>query len=326
MPYQSHGYTVEDAIARSEVIYEVDFSEWGGYDPALPFAMPQVGMQYPPPGQRGLPASLAGVSIGPRSEVDRCWLSWDRQKPLNRPNAEAVTAGFISPSRIVTADAPLWFPQRGRLGQIDSAAQSIEEALQMGLLYAFPFASADSEDGSLDADTRAGGTTVAPTTWLDQFGAVQTESSTTGITGNNAIPRLQLILHLRSLTSLVPTKRAPLVKTGAYLNPAGTKKILAIAPIFGRKHVSVQAVSSVFGGPGATAPTNFYVGLIRGTHRTQSLATGPVFEVNAGTALAAAVNVPVSFTLSNPAADWVVLWGDSGMVASQGGFTIVAND
>jgi hypothetical protein len=327
MTYQSHGYTLDDAIARSEEIYEVDFNNWGIYDPSVPFTMPQIGMQFPPPGQRGLPASLAGISIGPRSEVDRVWVSWDRQKPLNRPTSEAEAADFISPSRIVTVDAPLLFQQRGRDGQIDPAAQSINEALQKGLLYAFPFATSDSENGSTGADAPPGGTTVSPASWLNQFGVVQTESPFSGIIGNGGIPRLQLILHLRPLAFAPPAKRGPLVRNSAWLNPSGTRQLNMVVPIFGRKHVDIQMVSSAFGAGGPAAVTDFYVGLIRGTRRTLSLASAPVFETNVFTSLATPVDKPVTFSISNPNADWLMFWTDpAGLAPSNGGVTVVAID
>jgi hypothetical protein len=151
------------------------------------------------------------------------------------------------------------------------------------------------------------------------------ESFSTGIVGNGAIPKLQLILHLRPPAFAPPTKRAALVDTGQWLNPFGNRRIFAIVPIFGRKHVCAQMVSSMFGSPGATSACDFYVGLIRGTRRTLALASTPVFEVNAGTALATPVGTPVSFSIDNPCADWLVLWADPAITAS-GGYTVIATD
>ena len=79
MAYDSESFEISDALATSQDVYEAQFPDWGVRTVVAGLQAVNPNFQFPPPGVKGLP-TIAAIAIGPRSTVDRCWASWDRQK------------------------------------------------------------------------------------------------------------------------------------------------------------------------------------------------------------------------------------------------------
>ena len=343
MTYQSHSFSVEDALARSQDVYEVEFTNWGVRATPIGTAA-DVNLQYPPPGVRAVPASLAAISLGPRSTVDRCWTTWDRQKILTVPASDIQDpSAVISPSRIVTVGAPLLFSQATRVGSLGQnppggPGQSAYEAMQQGLLYVFPWGApidgppaAPSSLNIWATSNRPltgvlGATTTLPSSYISMFGT----NIPFELTNETEKPFLQLLLYLKQPGLSPPTSRGPFLRTGEWGFAGGAGGYVRRVPIFGRKHVRVQFIShNVSGIPSQIV--DYRVGLVRNVNENSVTGgTGqptPVFEVNAGTALAVPKDTPVEFKIDNPCADYLSLHVQNGAIGPAGGaWTVVAED
>jgi hypothetical protein len=323
MTYQSHGFTFEDSIARANEVYEVEFLDWGvrSFPPSL---VPDPNLQFPPPSIRSLVSSVAAVAIGPRSTVDRCWMTWDQQKPLkvapaDTPNPELV----ISAPRIITSVAPLLFTQATRKGQL-GPLQSWQEAMQLGLCYVFPFGPRPNMAGQVASGNAAqagtfGTTTILPATYTTMFG----EDTPFVVTEK---PFLQLVLYPKLPRFSPPTKRASMLRSGFLTLAVDAEGYFARVPIFGRKHVSVQLISHNYAGVPSQI-VDFRIGLVRNVNENPIGAESPVFEVKAAEALAVPKDTPVNFSISNPCADYLTIHVKNGNVGPAGGaWTMVAED
>ncbi len=148
-------------------------------------------------------------------------------------------------------------------------------------------------------------TTILPVHYVDQFGVSRT------IVGTDfEAPFLHLVLNLRAGSALLsPTvKRFPLNRTQkTAVLAANAKTRVAMIPIFGRKNVRVQAVSTA-----TSQICTFWVGLVRNVNESAISGAGsssPVWEVPAGTSAAVpASNIATDFTITNPCADYVTLY------------------
>jgi hypothetical protein len=321
MPYRSHEFSIEDAIASSQQTYDVDFEGWGWRDPAL---SPDENMRFPPPGKAAIPTTLSAISIGPKSTVDRCWVSWDRQKNLTIPNDLAVD--LTSPVRRLSREAPLLYPQatnRGTLKYIapgDPLNEGTIAAMQRGLLYVFSYA--DGVDAPFH-DGQEGNTTALPAQFNDQFGVVRTWPNGVGVSGFEP-PFLHLVLNLRPGMFSPPVKRFPLNRTKVFsaLIAGGAKQLIAMIPIFGRKNVRVQMTSV-----GTPRICDFYVGLVRNVNESQIGGFSEVREIAAGSALAVPANpIPTGFAIDNPCADYLLLYATTTVGNTSVAYTVTAED
>lgn len=331
MAQDSHTFTFADALARSEDVYEVEFNSWGTRSPFLPPLTADPNLQFPAPGARSLPSSVAVAAIGPRSTVDRCWVTWDRQKTLDVPpivDSSPNPGTVISSPRILSVGAPLLFPQATRNGTL-GPRQSLYDAMQYGLSYVFPYGLPVNNVVNPEASSFApligtfGTTTVLPATYLTMFGVVEPFAVEP--------PFLHLILYPKLPTFSPPTKRAALQRAGVWQFGAGNAGYVARIPIFGRKHVCVQFVSHLQSGvPGQIA--TYTVGLVRNVNESLwttpgTAGTTPVFEVRGGEVINAPANIPVQIVLNNPCADYVTLHITNGVVGpAAGAWTVVAED
>lgn len=229
MTYKSHSFTIEDALATSQATYDLDFTDWGFR------VAPDTNVRFPEGTSRAIPTTLAGISIGPKSTVDRCWVSWDRQKVLAIPN-DSNPDDVTSPPRYLSLGTPLTYAQATVIGSL-GANDGVRNAMQRGLLYVFAYAE------GLDTATHDGvngHTTILPVNYADQFGTSHVFADAGG--GFEA-PFLHLVLNLRPALMAPPTKRFPLNRTSlASVLLANPKTRIALIPIFGRKRVRVQLV------------------------------------------------------------------------------------
>jgi len=326
MPYQSHGFTIEDSIARNEEVYEVEFTRWGTRLGAPGATSPQENLQFPPPGARPIPSSVAVAAIGPRSTVDRCWITWDRQKILNVPPADVVNPDpVISMPRIVTCDAPLLFPQSTKVAPSLPATQSWWDAMQFGTAYVFPWGPKPG------INTLAQGLGATP--HGGKFG------TTTGFyTGQTLVtlsgaeipfapeeePFLQLLLYTKPPLFAPPTRRAAMLRSKVW-SAVDDTDIVAIYPIFGRKRVGISLISHSFSGvPAKTC--DYTIGIIRNVNEDPFFERAPLFEVKAAEALGVPGETGINIQLNNQCADYVVVHISTRANPAGGALTVVAED
>ena len=310
MPFDSQGFEIDDAIATSQAVYEVQFPEWGVRTVPANQTAVNPNFQFPPPGKKAIPSTLAAIAIGPRSTIDRCWVSWDRQKIINSIPAGSETPGFerISKVRPLSVDHPLAFAQATKAGILPSTGSfpvknnDPKEAMQQGLLYVFPKQSGDAN--SLQSEDAAN-TTILPAKYADEAGAIWDLSIVSG--GAFIAPYLELYLYLQPPMLALPTKRFPLVMGGAtQVSSLNAYAPVAHIPIFGRRHIGLT-LRSRRGLPGAVA-TDFRIGLLRCVRENQFAATSPPFEAPGGSALAVPLLQTVNFQLDHPNADYLNIY------------------
>src|SRR5690606_1035346 len=95
--------TIEDAVARGHDVFSVLLDRWGT---ANTDRFPPVLGGRPHP---SFPYSVQGIALGPRSTVDRAWVSWNTQQSqlgiLHVQEAEAML-------HCLTHERPLMFTQQ----------------------------------------------------------------------------------------------------------------------------------------------------------------------------------------------------------------------
>lgn len=326
MPYQSFEFSIDDALATSQAVYEVQFTQWGlRSTPPAPKAV-NPGFQFPPPGARAIPASLAGIAIGPRSTVDRCWVTWDRQKIVSSAASMGGKLNIESRPRPLTVEAPLMFPQGTRQGILPSTADAPilnndpATAMSMGLLYVFPKNAGDADNisGPSQFGTE---TTILPDVYVDALGVNQILGGTNPSLPFFLPPYLELYLYLQPTLSPPPMARAPLMINYQHtLAASATPSCIAQLPIFGRKHVRVQVRN-------LTQVCSYRVGVLRAICENNLAQQSPVFEATAGTAAAVPAGTSTSFNLDRPCADYLTIYADAGLVGpSQVKVTVAAYD
>jgi hypothetical protein len=227
-------WQLTDAIAANHDVYDLLIPNWG---------RPVWTNQYPDPSVttltpagvtvRGLPASLAGISIGPRSTVDRVFTSWSTGKQFN-PSGDGSAAPPLV--RSVSLGAPLTFSQPAdtRVGMTDGTLYS--DAMTYGALIIAADPGAQSQ--------QIGGT-LLPASIINPNAVVNFGGN--GIDGTQSPvitwPLLHLQLYLRAPIVSPPAKRLPqhfnfLPAATTYL--AGAEVPIAMIPTFGRR--SLRAV------------------------------------------------------------------------------------
>lgn len=326
MAYDNYGFTVEDALARSQDVFEADITEWGD-------AVSSTGsVRFPPIGQRGIPASLAAIAIGPRSTIDHAWVTWSREKDLNVPS-ESGPQPLVSSARYLSSEAPLLYTQRAAPGTAtnlplvppaNGVNANERDAMRRGTLYVYPVGPAGSV-GNAPGNAESGGSTILPVEYVDQFNAVRPFSTVAGFEP----PTLQLTLYLKPPAFGPYPKRAALIRNTRFTSgPApAAKHLIALLPIYGRKHVRIQALSSASFGPAPTGVFSLYAGLLRNVNPTalSSLPNAPLFEAPAGAVLANPVGTVAALEISNPNADYLALY-IAAAANVNGAYAVVASD
>lgn len=254
--------SIEEAKKRGYDVYEVLFANWGVTNyPATNFA----DMQFPQPGQPGIPASLAGIAIGPRSHVDRVWVSYD---PLKKRN-EKIPGQPNGLLRVCSLDSPLMFAQAaGAPGVKNDPGAVNDPALTLsdkGQLYIFPMSNRPAGDITFTFPSEQE-TTVLPPNYKDVNGA-------TRVFGPRALgPFLHLYLYLKvPPIALTYTKRAPLQISGQIIIPPqeeGNEIVVAQIPTFGRRAIKVMMRTGI--------EADFRVGALRGISQLPGMYEQPV--------------------------------------------------
>jgi hypothetical protein len=264
--------SIQEAVERGYDVYEVLFANWGVTD--APPSTIFTDMQFPQPGQPGIPASIAGIAIGPRSTVDRVWVSYNPLKKRNQ-NVVGQPNGLL---RVCSVESPLMFAQAaGPPGVRNNPGAPNDPALTLsdkGQLYIFPMANSGfpGPEYSFSFPTQQE-TTVLPPTYIDVNGVSRpfgnfhpNPQASTYMT-----PFLHLYLFLKTPPiPLVYTKRAPLQVQGSIIIPPddpGQEYVVAQVPTFGRKALKI----------GMRGTTGIWrVGALRGINQSNSLFEQPV--------------------------------------------------
>jgi hypothetical protein len=321
MAYDDYGFSIDDALARSQDVFEVDVTEWGDQ------VSTTGSVRFPPIGQRGIPSSLAAIAIGPRSTIDHAWVTWSRDKSVIAATGEGAPQPRLSAARYLSNEAPLLYTQRAAPGTATTTLGSevrdnLRDAMRLGALYVYPVGPS-GPTGNVIGSGGTGGSTLVATQYVDQFNAVRL-FSTGGIGFDYEPPFLQLTLYLKPPAFASAPKRAPLIRTqvtGPGAAPAPVR--IAMLPIYGRKHIRIQALSSaqIAAPPGVFS---LYAGLIRNVNRSP-LNFYPVFEAPAGSVLANPVGTVAALEITNPNADYLALYVNVAAATSIG-YTVVASD
>lgn len=276
MAWISSDITYQDAITRGLPVWEVLYENWGN---AIAGAGSNVA--FPAIGSPSIP-TVYGVSIGPRSTVDRAFVSYDRQK---------VVSSAYPYLRPVSVGAPLLFSQPAAATQpVSSNMAAAPFSASSVAVFNSPLTAASASDGS----------GFQFSTFRNSLGA----TSTFGVGGVGAIlvkPLLHLYFHLKP-DFVPPTQRAPFVST-AQVIVGGARELIASIPVCGRKRVFVTAVIA---GSGCV----FDVGLVQQTGTGAPVAS--VGEVLAGTATTTIANQPVRIVINPADADFVNLYTTAG--------------
>lgn len=303
MPFTPQNLQVEDALATSQDVYEVQFTDWGVRTVPPGQTAINPNFQWPPPGIKAVPASLAAIAIGPRSTVDRCWVTWDRQKltAVIPPGPESAGSMTESRPRPLSVGNPISFAtatKLGILGTVDPPPAKNNDpvtAMHFGLLYAFPKDTGDASQSIVDPNS----TTILPAKYADEAGVIQG----LGLTLNPLIvfetPYLELLLYLQEPKISLPTARFPhFVSASGQVTTLNTFELVAQLPIFGRKHIGL-------GLRNVTHATDYRVGFLRCIRENLPPTTSPPFEVPAGSALAVPAGQAANFSFNNPCADYL---------------------
>jgi len=276
--------SIAEAKSLGYDVYEVLFANWGIQD-GVSFA----DMQFPIPGQPGIPVSLAGIAIGPRSTVDRVWVSYEplkRRNPLvlNQPN---------SLLRMCSVESPLMFAQAaGKPGVKNDPGVENDPALTLsdkGQLYIFPMANKPAgditfafQDGFLQE------TTCPPLTYIDVNGVEQSLRNGLTTPFKFMAPFLHLYLYLKiPPIPIIDTKRAPLLATGQILLPINeqdNEHVIAQIPTYGRKAIKI--------GLRGSAECDFRIAALRAISQDGAMFEQPVDKALAVPALTPTVLSP----------------------------------
>jgi hypothetical protein len=329
MAFDPQGFQLTDAIAQGQDIYEVQFPQWGVRTVAPAPSALNPNFQFPPPGQPGIPPTIAGIAIGPRSTVDRAWVSWNRQKAVSGPSGGVFVGQPTSRTRPISIQHPLMFAQPSGVGLVPTAQpytppatdpnNSPSYAMAQGLLYVWPkepFNALDptlpapgGNSGAATAFTDPQATTIPPGQYYDQAGATRTFGALGGsvtLGGNYYQPYLELYLYLRPPLFAPPTARFPLLIGDVITlnSTGGAYEPIEFIPIFGRKNISVTL---------ACQPAcSFQLGLISCIQENVLGGTLMPLEASGGTAIMPGTGTSV-VNFTNPCADYLVVYAKTTM-------------
>lgn len=336
MPFDPRSFEFPDALATSQDAYAVEFPDWGVRTVAAAAKAINPNFQWPPPGSPAAESSLAVMAIGPRSTVDRCWVTWNRQKIVTAIPSDTPVAVDSRP-RQLSAGSPIVFATGGRPGYLPSVADppilnnDPQTAMHNGWIYAFPKERGDAAivNSSLTPPGFQGtaDTTILPSTYVDETGAITPLASSGFIGTLTILPFLELLLYPQAPRFAPPAQRFPYffdatrdVIVGSGFN------VVAQVPIFGRRHTRVSLRTSTFGGFAGT--TNYRVGVLRNINEGAAALSRPIFEAPVGSAAGVAANQAVDFDLGHLCADYLNVYAQTvgGGVPGRVQVTVAAYD
>lgn len=334
-------FTVEDAVARGHDVFEVVFTDWGISPTNPPVAtIDFTNLQFPQPGQPGLPATLAGLAIGPKSTVDRAWVTYNLGKRANVTDPDTA----YNLIRMVSVESPLVFTQASnpnvRNNPLDNN-DPVKTLTQKGALYVYPFVDRAAggsavqiiNPGSPNALLSSrNDSTVPPLEYRDANGATRALRNSVVPTPTRSTfvsPTLHLYCYLKSPYYYPPTRRAPLQYRGISNVPANDgeladERCIVQIPTFGRRRIVVEAHMDVPAPEAVVGSATFRLGGIPSMGQLENIQ-----EVTLATSSAVAPGVPVLMEFHSPGMDYVNLYVTCAVavVASTGlGYAVTAYD
>lgn len=318
-------FTVEDAIARGHDVFEVIFTNWGVSPNNPPTVLADfANLQYPPPGQPGLPSSLAGIAIGPKSTVDRAWVTFnlgkraDVSQPVNAYNL----------IRMLSVESPLVFTQASnpnlRNNPLDPD-DPVKTLTQKGALYVYPFVDRPNDPapgGSAVQVIQPGvsltprnDSTVLPEQYRDANGVLRDFKNALIPTVFSSVflaPTLHLVCYLKNPYHHPATRRAPLQYRGQAavppnnLDPTPSERRLVSIPTYGRRKISVvMHTAAIVDPPDPTAvgPASLRIGGIFSMGQLEGIQ-----EVTLGLRTNVPPETPILFEVCSPGVDYLNLY------------------
>ncbi len=305
-------FTVQEAAQRGQDVFEVLFESWGAPDLVTPSYR---NLTYPQPGQPGVPISLAGIALGPRSTVDRAWVTFNLQKPPSVLTGEATASDRV---RRLSLGTPLYFTQAGKTGTAPYGStplvpnNAVKQQFGEGLLYVYSsnrFLSPPDAAMAIDGTIRE--TTILCSTYIDAVTGAAVSLGNVDLVGYET-PFLHLYLYLKAPIVPVPAKRFPMQRRGAPILVAGAATHIASLPIYGRKHVRIVSHS--------LQPMTLRAGLLR-----NMAPAGLVVESDRKTTTALA-GIPSEIVYTDPCADYLVLSATVTGADAAAGYSVTAYD
>lgn len=319
------GISLEVAIGRGYDVYDVLINGWGTADTDV-----YPGITLPVT----FPRSVAGVCIGPQSDVDRAWISWNTGLFLPGNTAAQEVAAQTAMFQL-SKDSPLLFTTLGNIGggngtglALNVPATAPTNAMRLGLFTVFPKVPYTDRSSAFVAIEVAQGrqlNTLLPAIVRKPDGTDQVFTDYYPATGlaKTYMPKLHLQFLLKPGLQL-PTKRAPAHYLGSGgVTVPGTEELIMYFPTFGRKSISIIAFSDT-----VAAATDVRIGGFMCTYDTGA----PVmaFEATLDTkTIAMAVGPGTSgstrFQFTNPGVDYIGVYGNNAAGAGVV-FTAVLDD
>ena len=248
------------------------------------------------------PFSPAGVTIGPRSQVDRAFVSWNYQA-----RTPVQTRTMV---RVLSLDAPLLWPQTsGSGGLLSTAADPVIATAQTnGLLYVTPhvFPTGVTEAANPGFGIAEGYmSTLLPEQYLKADGVLSPFYSQAG-DARVQLPILHLQFFLKPSALATPIKRFPYVNAfrDSPLNP-DEEQLMWGWPIYGRKTIGLMVSSSIAG-------TTIRIAALRNINRNYRIQ-----ETTEGQKQTAANDESLRFKFCDLAADYLLLYATAPAGASR---------
>lgn len=307
----SQPLSLKDAIARSADIWDVWVNSWGTRIVPNPptFLGPD---SYPYLDQAGIPDSIAGIAIGPESDVDRVWITFNATKDL------ANVSRTMDLIREVSVNQPLLFTQAAK--QVGSPllwTDSPQQAQQSNQFYVFA-------NVAREGQARVTSTELPVSYLKTDFTTADFNVAPPAINFRLYQPRLQLRFLLRE--GILPTaKRGPALYgalNGESTAITNVEATIVMLPIYGRKSIGIQMRNVLAGS--ANDDITFRVAVLR----TLNYGTVVQEETVGLKTVTADGNgqASTSFSICNPNASYLILYAtaaDNGRIT---GWTVQAED
>lgn len=300
--------TIEEAVQRLHPTWEVEIQAFGKTSGDLFFPSAGLFPLFANP-DKALP-SVSAIAIGPRSQLDRCYVTWDPQVTITDPNG-------LDYFRRLSIKAPLVFDQLGNTSRV----LNVGVILSSIRITTTPFVSnslTDDDSSVLFPSTFTPSGSTAPIPFLldTRFTAEQDRNAND--------PRLHLVFYLRPPLQSPPTDRHQYQLDYLFgellTSPVAQYVYGGAMPVHGRRVVDFIAWTN--SGDGASRYDIQIGGIKHGLGRTTG-APNP-FEVvfDSTTLVNIAPGTPKRLQIQNPGVDYITFWGrvTAGAVTNQGLF------
>lgn len=286
--------TLEQAIAREDPTWDVIVGGFGRFGTRV---------VYPELLVESLP-SISAVAIGPRSQIDRCWVLWDPQVVVN-PQVKTPQIDYV---RRLTREAPLLFPQLGKKNIVPGSTLLADNTSLRFLASPFIASAASHVDDLSGVNTPS---TFFPATFdIASQAAIEFEPLPGPSGSNTNEPFLHLVFYLRPPDHTPPKDRMPYTMFGNLpedlVGPGGSP-VAEIPvfqgglPVYGRRQINL-----IFSVPAFSGLT--YDVRIGGIVADAGGFGNREITLDATTAVNISSTNPKRVQIDNPGVDWITIW------------------